>query len=53
MEELAEKLTPTSGVKKFGRALCWTLDKKEINTILSKIERLKTVINLALQKNHL
>ena len=53
MEELAEKLIPTSAVKKFGRALRWTLDKKEINTILSKIERLKTLVGLALQKDHL
>src|SRR5437016_4107168 len=41
IEELARKLKPGTGVKKFGKALLWTLDKNEINNILSKIERLK------------
>jgi hypothetical protein len=53
IEELARKLKPKSGVMKFGKALLWTLDKNEINKILSKIERLKTLVGLALQKDHL
>jgi hypothetical protein len=53
MEELARKLQPESGFRKFGKALFWTLDKGDIDNILSKIERLKTLINLALQKDHL
>ena len=53
MEELARKLKPESGVKMFSKALRWTLDKNEINNILSKIERLKTLVGLALQKDHL
>lgn len=53
MEELARKLKPEAGIKKFGKALTWTLDKNEISNILSKIERLKTLVSLALQKDHL
>ena len=48
MEELARKLKPEAGIKKFGKALIWTLDKNEISNILSKIERLKTLVSLAL-----
>jgi hypothetical protein len=53
MEELAMKLKPEAGIKNFGKALIWTLDKNEINNILSKIERLKALVSLALQKDHL
>ena len=53
MEELADKLKPESGMKMLGKALLWTLDKDEIDSTLSKIERLKTLVSLSLQKDHL
>jgi hypothetical protein len=53
MKELARKLKAEAGIKKFGKALIWTLNKNEISNILSKIERLKTLVSLALQKDHL
>lgn len=53
MEEIANKLAPASGVVNLKRVLRWTLDKKEMDTILSKIERLKTLVGLTLQKDHL
>jgi hypothetical protein len=53
IEKLARKLRPEAGIKKFGKALIWTLHKNEISNILSKIERLKTLVSLALQKDHL
>ena len=53
MEKLARKLKPETGIKKFSKALIWTLDKNETINILSKIERLKTLVSLALQKDHL
>ena len=53
MEEIANKLTPASSVVNLRRALRWTLDKKKMDTILSKIERLKTLVSLTLQKDHL
>lgn len=53
MDELTRKLNPERGMKKLSRMLTWTLDKKEVNNILYKIERLKTLVGLALQKDHL
>lgn len=53
MEDIADKLAPATGVGKIRRVLRWTLEKKEIDAILSKIERLKTLIGLALQQDHL
>ena len=52
MEDIADKLAPATTMN-LGRALRWTLDKKEIDAILSKIERLKALVGLALQKDHL
>lgn len=52
-EELADMLAPATGAVKVKRVLCWTLEKKGINAILMKIERLKTLVGLALQKDHL
>ena len=48
IELLASKLKPEGGIKKIGHALTWTFDKAEINGILSRIERLKSLVNLAL-----
>ena len=54
MEDIADKLAPaTTRVVDLTRALRWTLEKKEIDAILSRIERLKTLVGLALQKDHL
>jgi len=53
MEDLAVRLKPESGIRGLGKTLVWTLDKNEIKKILSKIERLKAQINLALQSDHL
>lgn len=53
MENLADKLAPATGVKNLKRVLRWTLDKKEVDAILSRMERLKTLVGHALQKDHL
>ena len=54
MEDIASKLAPaTTSVGNLRKVLRWTLDKKEIEAILLKIERLKTLVGLALQKDHL
>lgn len=52
MEDVADKLAPVTGGMRLRRVLRWTLDKKEVEATLSKIERLKTLIGLALQKDH-
>ncbi|MCJ1314555.1 hypothetical protein MMC25_008237 [Agyrium rufum] len=51
MNDLAVKFEPVQGVIKLARKLRWPLEKKEIDRILAKIERLKSLIYLALQKD--
>jgi hypothetical protein len=55
IDDLARKLKPdkSSKMRKLAGAVFWPLDKNEINTVLAKIERLKTLVNPALQKDHL
>ena len=53
MIALAKKLTPVSGVEKLEKRLLWTFDKKQIKATLDVIERLKSLISLALQGDHL
>jgi hypothetical protein len=53
MEDLARKLQPEPGIRKFSQNLIWTIDKKECSETLTKIERLKTLILLARQEDSL
>ena len=53
MIALAKKLKPESGVKKLEKLLLWTFDKKQIKATLDLIERLNSLISLALQGDHL
>lgn len=53
LEKLASKLEPVAGLKATGRVLLWPFQKPEIQDLLSKIERLKTVFGLALQQDHM
>lgn len=48
LQLLASRLAPGNDFKRLGRALTWTFTKKEFADVLSKIERLKSLINLAL-----
>jgi hypothetical protein len=51
IEGLAERLTGKSGFGKIASSLTWTLDKRATADYLAKIERLKTLIVLALQED--
>lgn len=48
---LASKLEPVDGIEKVKRALTWKFDKTEIVDILSRIERIKTLVSLALEND--
>ena len=53
MEDLARKLQPAGTLKSAGQALIWTLEKKETDDMLAKIDRFKTHILLLQQTDHM
>lgn len=53
LEELASKLTDGGRLKAIGHALVWKFTKEEVMGIISRIERLKTLVQVALQMDHL
>ena len=53
MESLAQSVKEDTGVKKLGKRLTWSLNREKIKDILSKIERFKSLVNIALQEDHL
>lgn len=53
LEELAKKLKPETGLRSIGKNLTWGLDKNQVKEILTMIERLKTLIGVALQEDNL
>lgn len=48
LERLVFKAEPFQGVKGLGRQLMWKFEKSEMGDILNKIERIKTLVNIAL-----
>lgn len=46
------KLEAGTGLKKIGKALKWTFQKNEVQTLLSTLERQKSFFSLALQNDH-
>jgi len=53
LETLQTKMTDGGRLKKAGEALKWKFKKEEINSIFARMERLKTLIEIALQMDHL
>lgn len=48
LEQLAKRLKPKTGLKNVAHAFVWTFDKDDCETLLARIERAKSAINLAL-----
>jgi hypothetical protein len=53
LELLTSKLAPVNGLKKMRKALAWPFQKAEIQSVISMIERQKSIFNLALQNDHM
>ena len=53
LEALQAKMTDRGRLKKAGEVLAWKFKKEEVASILGRIERLKTVVEIALQIDHL
>lgn len=53
LEQLLLKVSSGSGIKKMGSTLLWKFEKEEVTSILSRVERLKTLVQIALEMDHL
>lgn len=53
LNELQCKVVVSSRVGKIAHALAWKFNKAEVDRMLSKIERLKVLIQIALEMDHL
>lgn len=53
LELLQTKMTDGGKLKKTGEALVWKFKKEEIASIVGRMERLKTLVQVALQMDHL
>jgi hypothetical protein len=53
LEALQTKITDGGRLLGAGKALVWKFKKEEITGILDRIERLKTLVGIALQMDHL
>jgi hypothetical protein len=51
--KLRTKVSSCSGLKKIGNALAWTFNKEEVNSLILRVERLKSLIQIALEMDHL
>jgi hypothetical protein len=48
LEKLVGKIMPGDGLRKIGQALVWKFTKEDISDLLLQIERVKSLINIAL-----
>jgi hypothetical protein len=53
LEILQAKITGGGQLKKVREALIWKFKKEEVDAILARMERLKTLVEIALQMDHL
>lgn len=53
LETLQTKMTDGGQLKQTGEALMWKFKKEEIASILARMERLKTLVEIALQMDNL
>ncbi|KAI0569585.1 ankyrin repeat domain-containing protein [Pyrenophora tritici-repentis] len=53
LEALQNKITDGGRLKKLGETLVWKFKKEEIAGILNRIERLKSLVEIVLQMDHL
>ena len=53
LEKLLLKVQSKNGLSRIGSSLVWKFNKEEVAGILSTIERLKSLIQIALEMDHL
>ncbi|KAK4993505.1 hypothetical protein LTR50_000435 [Elasticomyces elasticus] len=52
LEQLLPHITPAHGLKKVAHAITWKFSKPEVESVLSRIERLKSLTQIALEMDH-
>ncbi|KAK4968766.1 hypothetical protein LTR28_001540, partial [Elasticomyces elasticus] len=52
LEQLQSKINPAHGLKKVAHAMKWKFDKSEVESIMLRIERLKSLTQIALEMDH-
>ena len=52
LELLASKIIPNHALHKVGQVLVWKFNKEEVNGLLSQIERVKSLVLIALELDH-
>jgi hypothetical protein len=53
LEQLRSRVENRDAVQKFKRRLLWKFKNEEITSILARMERLKSLVNIALENDHL
>lgn len=53
LEQLRSKVENQDGVQKANRPLLWKFGKEEVTSILARMERLKSLVSMALEMDHL
>jgi hypothetical protein len=53
LQHLLAKVEPTNKVRRLANALTWNFIKGEVASILARMERLKTLVSIALEMDHL
>ena len=53
LRQLKNKITPASGMRRFGQVLVWKQIKDDVKSLLSQLERLKTLVGIALELDHM
>jgi hypothetical protein len=53
LEQLRSRVETQDGVQKVKRRLLWKFNKEEVASILARMERLNSLVNIALEMDHL
>jgi hypothetical protein len=53
LQNLLEKVNPSSKMRKVATIFLWTFVKDEVARILVRVERLKSLVSIALEMDHL
>lgn len=53
LQSLKVRITPSSGIRKIGQAIAWKHIKEDVQSLLSWVERLKSLVGIALDLDHM